>query len=40
MGLSIETIKGLTLQALQLSFFNDKERRALESEIIACFWGQ
>jgi adenosine deaminase len=38
-GLSIETIKGLTLQALQLSFFHDKERRTLETKVVESLWG-
>ena len=39
LGLSIETIKGLTLQALQLSFFNEKERRTMETELVEKLWG-
>ena len=39
LGLSIETIKGLTLQAMQLSFFNDKEQRTMETELIEKLWG-
>jgi adenosine deaminase len=39
LGLSIETIKGLTLQALQLSFFNEKEQRTMETELVEKLWG-
>jgi adenosine deaminase len=39
LGLSVETIEGLTLQALQLSFFNDKEQRVLETELVEKLWG-
>jgi adenosine deaminase len=38
LGFSIETIKGLTLQALQLSFIDDKKRRTLEKSIVKNFW--
>jgi adenosine deaminase len=38
LGFSIETIKGLTLQALQLSFIDDKKRRTLEKSIAKNFW--
>lgn len=39
LGLSMETIKGLTLQALQLSFIDDKQKRQLESQFSASYWG-
>jgi adenosine deaminase len=38
LGFSVETIKGLTLQALQLSFINDKQKRALEASFSHRFW--
>ncbi len=40
LGFSIETIKGLTLQALQLSFFTEKERNMLEKVFTANIWGR
>ncbi|TFH37112.1 MAG: adenosine deaminase [Anaerolineales bacterium] len=39
LGLSLETIKGLTLQALQLSFVDPKVKRKLEARLRQCFWG-
>ncbi len=39
LGLSRETIKGLTLQAIQISFFDEKEKRALELMFAEDFWG-
>ncbi len=39
LGLSLETIKGLTLQALQLSFIDEKQKRLLESDFGRSFWG-
>jgi adenosine deaminase len=39
LGLSLETLKGLTLQALQLSFIDEKDKRGLEQRISGRFWG-
>ncbi len=39
-GLSNETIKGLTMQAIQLSFFHDKDKRALEKAFTNQFWNE
>jgi adenosine deaminase len=38
MGFSVETVKGLTLQALQLSFIDDKQKRAIEAIFSNSFW--
>jgi adenosine deaminase len=38
LGFSVETIKGLTLQALQLSFINERQKRALETSFSHRFW--
>jgi len=39
LGLSLETIKGLTLQALQLSFVDANVKRKMEASIQESFWG-
>lgn len=39
LGLSLETIKGLTLQAVQLSFVDAKVKRKMETRIQESFWG-
>lgn len=39
LGLSMETIKGLSMQALQLSFLEDKTKRELEAAFAQAYWG-
>jgi adenosine deaminase len=39
LGLSQGTLQGLTMQALQLSFIQDRKKRELEARFRASFWG-
>jgi adenosine deaminase len=40
LGLSLETLKGMTLSALQSSFLDPKSKRLLERHFVAQFWGK
>ena len=39
LGLSIETIKGMTLSAIQASFLDRKSKQALEKTFVQALWG-
>ncbi len=40
LGLSIETIKGMNLSAIQASFMDKKAKQAKESEFVQAIWGK
>ena len=39
LGISPGTLQGLTMQALQLSFLEDRKKRELETSFLASFWA-
>jgi len=40
LGLSLQTIKGMTLTAVQASFLDKKSKQALEKSFVQAMWGE